>query len=337
MVIIQSQDFEISTHAVIDWLISLNTPYYKLTSQDQSIKFSSLAVTEDGKVDFLFSLGGKNIKYSEITAYWHRRGQVPLKPIESRKLLFLRKTLGLINFRYAVANLNEEKKHLSAFLGFILAQLPIKIGNQNNSTLNKLVVLYYATSLGIKISSTIITSSKDELLKYIKTSKSLITKSISDNLHTNTATSTFMFYTEQINDEILEDLPSEFYYSLFQDQIEKKYEVRAFYLHGKFYSMAIFSQNDKQTEVDFRKYNNDKPNRMVRFQLPIEIEEKLNRLMKLLKLDSGSIDIIVSTTNEFYFLEVNPVGQFGMVSIPCNYFIEREIANYLATGKFSPN
>lgn len=33
--------------------------------------------------------------------------------------------------------------------------------------------------------------------------------------------------------------------------------------------------------------------------------------------------------NNFYFLEINPVGQFGMVSGPCNYKIEKLIAKYI--------
>ena len=51
--------------------------------------------------------------------------------------------------------------------------------------------------------------------------------------------------------------------------------------------------------------------------------------MKLADLDTGSIDMMYSTDGEYYFLEVNPVGQFGMVSYPCNYYIEKEIATIL--------
>jgi hypothetical protein len=29
------------------------------------------------------------------------------------------------------------------------------------------------------------------------------------------------------------------------------------------------------------------------------------------------------------FLEVNPVGQFGMVSAPCNYHLEKKVAELL--------
>ena len=63
--------------------------------------------------------------------------------------------------------------------------------------------------------------------------------------------------------------------------------------------------------------------------MPIEIENNLAELMKHLNLNSGSIDLIYGCDKKYYFLEVNPVGQFGMTSYPCNYYIEKKIANYL--------
>ncbi|WP_228444971.1 ATP-grasp domain-containing protein [Chryseobacterium indoltheticum] len=113
--------------------------------------------------------------------------------------------------------------------------------------------------------------------------------------------------------------------SFFQEKIEKDFEIRTFYLNGKTWSMAIFSQNDEQTKVDFRKYNDDKPNRNVRYKLPKDIEEKVHILMQTLDLNCGSLDFMKSG-NKYYFLEINPVGQFGNVSADCNYFLEREIA-----------
>ncbi|MPT35513.1 MAG: hypothetical protein E2604_10600 [Flavobacterium sp.] len=56
---------------------------------------------------------------------------------------------------------------------------------------------------------------------------------------------------------------------------------------------------------------------------------KLKKLMKVLKLNSGSIDMLVSSNNEYVFLEVNPIGQFGQVSKPCNYYLEKQIAKEL--------
>lgn len=100
--------------------------------------------------------------------------------------------------------------------------------------------------------------------------------------------------------------------------------------------MAIFSQNDKQTRIDFRHYNTNIPNRNIPFNLPSEYSNKLRRIAKKLNLFSGSFDILVNPLDEYYFLEINPVGQFGMVSYPCNYYLDREIAIYIihqANGK----
>lgn len=93
--------------------------------------------------------------------------------------------------------------------------------------------------------------------------------------------------------------------------------------------MAIFSQQSEQTKIDFRKYDPVKPNRCTPYKLPAEIENKIDRLMRRIKINSGSIDMIYSPNGQYYFLEVNPIGQFGMTSFPCNYPIEKRIAQYL--------
>ena len=92
--------------------------------------------------------------------------------------------------------------------------------------------------------------------------------------------------------------------------------------------MAIFSQLDTQTELDFRNYNREKPNRNIPFKLPLKMQEKLLKFIKIMHLDTGSIDMIVTPNDEFVFLEVNPIGQFGWVSNYSNYYLEEKIALY---------
>jgi len=43
--------------------------------------------------------------------------------------------------------------------------------------------------------------------------------------------------------------------------------------------------------------------------------------------------MIRARNGDFIFLEINPVGQFGMTSIPCNYFLEKKIAEHLIKMK----
>jgi glutathione synthase/RimK-type ligase-like ATP-grasp enzyme len=93
--------------------------------------------------------------------------------------------------------------------------------------------------------------------------------------------------------------------------------------------MAIFSQKNPKTLVDSRKIDLSAPNRSVPFKLPVDVKSKLSKVLRELKLNTGSIDMLVSTSNDYIFLEVNPIGQFGMVSRPCNYPIEQNISNLL--------
>jgi hypothetical protein len=93
--------------------------------------------------------------------------------------------------------------------------------------------------------------------------------------------------------------------------------------------MAIFSQNNEMTRVDFRRYDYQKPNRQVPYLLPKNIQEKLSMLMERLGMTSGSIDMIKNIEGNYTFLEVNPVGQFGMISLPCNYYLEKKVCETL--------
>ena len=97
--------------------------------------------------------------------------------------------------------------------------------------------------------------------------------------------------------------------------------------------MAIFNQNDNKTKVDFRKFNQKNPNRMIPYQLNEKIQIKLKKLMKKVGLNMGSIDLLMSTKDKIYFLEINPVGQYDFVSKSCKYDLDYRIAKYLINEK----
>lgn len=191
----------------------------------------------------------------------------------------------------------------------------------------KLIVSKIANNIGIKVTDDYLFSKKDNLYKTLNKSIKFISKTVSGDSMLLYKDFTVLNYTTLINFDV--DYSERFYPSLVQGYIEKKYELRIFYLAGAFYTMAIFSQKDNQTTIDFRVYNRAKPNRRVPFELPQSIEYKLDALMRKLDLNCGSIDMIVTPTNEYVFLEVNPIGQFAAVSYFCNYNLEKRIANYL--------
>lgn len=198
---------------------------------------------------------------------------------------------------------------------------------------NKLINLTNAHNCGLKVPEWDIVSTQKEFQDCLKTFDKIVIKPswnvsafIIDDLRFNTK-NTVLSNTDDFS------LTNLFLPSFVQKYIEKNFEVRTFFLKKELYSMAIFSQLDEKTKFDYRNYNREKPNRCVPYKLPVEIKKKIISLIEKLNLSSGSIDIIVGTNNEYYFLEVNPIGQFDWLSKNCNYYIEKEIAKMLMYEK----
>jgi len=232
---------------------------------------------------------------------------------------------------YHRQHMKTEISVLIAFIHYALEKkCERKVGSAASSSVNKLHVMDVAKMAGLSVPETYVVTSREDIHALLeKVDSGIITKALSDGVYTFTKERGYYSYTEKLTVENIHTLPDYFFPSLLQMQINKKFELRVFYLKGTFYAMAIFSQRDKTTAVDFRKYNTEKPNRQVPFQLPAAVTDKLQKVMDQLSLDTGSIDLIVDEFNEYIFLEVNPIGQFSMTSVPCNYYLERKIAQLL--------
>ena len=316
MIVIISEDKDQSTTDVIEWINFFGVPFMRVNGSNE---ISGLSINADG---YMFRVNNKMLKPDEVTALWYRRGF----------LNFRRLAFGSKDFPFKKTLQKYEAKELSILNSYLFNKLkPVKcLGDFHNTEVNKLVNLDTAKLMGLNVPDTLITTNKQELEAFLSRHKQVITKSIGEVIIGFEEPYSITSYTSRII--TTDDLPNDFFPALFQQEIPKKYEVRVFYLRGSFYSMAIFSQEDRQTSIDFRNYNHEKPNRVVPYQLPKDVSAKLDHMMKKCRYDTGSIDLIVTPDNQFYFLEINPVGQFAMVSYPCNYRIEKKIAEYLCAS-----
>lgn len=320
MILIFSQNkLEASTNDVIDWLEYYNEPYYRINGDDIKTNDYYLEVHKDGNQILDLEFSPKN-----INAVWFRRwdSYSNFKPFKIDRDVDFENSLNkylyseYIGLSFALFNMFNKSYWLS--------------NPSNRIQEDKILALRQAETCGLVIPKTFITTSKKKLVNIIeKEASELITKSIFNVTKIIANKERYVQYTQVINKSNLNKIPETFFPSLFQEQIEKEYEIRVFYLEGEIYSMAIFSQLDNQTEVDFRKYNFEKPNRNIPYKLPLIIEKKIKKLMTLLGLNTGSIDLIKDVFGRYVFLEINPAGQFGMVSLPCNYNLEKKIAKLL--------
>lgn len=326
MILLLSKDFDSSTNDVIDWLYHYEQPFKRINGEDYLKANFSYQYEISNNAENVLSIG--DIHLNTITAIWYRRWitynftfKDALENIDAK-------------YKTAIADVKnnlvqETRKSYKPFFEFLKKSNKKSLPLMSSLVINKVDVLENAKEEGINIPDSIVCNTKSALLEFKKKHTSIITKPLSEVITYEGEDKLYYTRTVLIGSDEIESLEDEFFPSFFQKYIEKEIEIRSFYLEGEFYSMAIFSQADEQTKIDFRDYNDEDPNRTVPFNLPKVLEEKLHKLMVRLKLNTGSLDLILSPNGTFYFLEVNPVGQFGMTSYPCNYYLEKKIAQAL--------
>jgi ATP-GRASP peptide maturase of grasp-with-spasm system len=325
MILIITIDSDPSVNHVINWVNSYHVKWSRINSKPKLLKQRATIEISNDVIQNDIILDDSKVSFSEFNSVWYRRTpeypnfDFSLNCSPSLKYTIERNVLNEANelFNYYVSNLKDR----------------YSLGNAHLFNLNKLAQLEIAVNCGLAIPQTIVTNIKTELIKFNKKLKKTIIKPLQNIAFHSVKEKYFIPYTKILSKDMIAEFPENFKPCLFQKYIEKKFEIRSFYLNNKFYSMAIFSQSNKQTAVDFRAYDKDLPNRVVPYNLPIALEEKLRLFMQRFNLNTGSFDLIYSTENNYIFLELNPVGQFGMVSYPCNYFLEKQIALNLIRNK----
>jgi ATP-GRASP peptide maturase of grasp-with-spasm system len=322
-VLILSSSNDSSTNKVMDWIHSFNHKSLRINGNDFYNSELSF-VQEIGNEVNKANIKCLNIDTNKIDSIWYRKGS--------------------LTFKYNLTEINEKhlKKQIYSHLideyengknNFFHSLLEKKsLGSRFSNPPTKIDMLIKAKEINIDIPDTIITNNKTQLELFIFKYKEVITKPISEIAILNRnkeEEEMYVTYTELINKDSLKDISNSFFPSLFQEALRKEIEIRTFYLDGICYSMAIFSQLDNQTNVDFRMYNYAKNNRNVPYKLSNNLEKKISKLMISLNLKTGSLDFVKTKDGRIVFLEVNPWGQYGMTSVPCNYNLDKKIAKFL--------
>lgn len=315
---------EINSDIVTDWLTHFNAESIVITGDEFLDKTAmSLHITDTAH---------------ELKIRTDKNGSLPLDQI---KTVWFRRRMEEASFQF-YENLNIDLQGKQDLLGHIKVEflrfysiLPVYLKNAywlchpDRSSLNKLEILLLAKMHGLTIPETIVTNFIDASDKNIlNQEETYISKPLSETSIIAEETRRYSMLTKVVDQTQLPE-NTFIFPSLLQKCIEKEFEIRTFYLSGKCYSMAIFSQENEKTKTDYRNYDSENENRCVPYQLPKTIEKKIKKMMNALKLDAGSIDFIKTVDDEFIFLEINPVGQFDWVGLHCNYPIEKDIAVHL--------
>jgi hypothetical protein len=109
----------------------------------------------------------------------------------------------------------------------------------------------------------------------------------------------------------------------FQEYINKQYEVRMTYIDGYFFTVRI----DSQDKLDWRKNYSGLKYGVI--DCPLKISVQCKELLKEFELNYGAFDFIVDKNDRWYFLEVNPNGQWLWLEYELKIPISEKIIGYL--------
>jgi ATP-GRASP peptide maturase of grasp-with-spasm system len=329
MILILSQGDEKSTDDVLVWLKYFGLKFFRINETD---------IVEDvyfelgNNVRLRIKINSVWLELTEVTSYWYRRGKFNFKfnTAFDDKL----KTVDFILYRQYF---DREFEKVVDFLHEYLLGIR-HINSYFDNQLSKVSQIFFARQSGLQVPETLITNSKQDLIKFFTDKENVIIKAVDSNTFKKAEKAKTQHYL--VDHVAFVDLskvaldPNHFFLpTKFQAYQQKKFEIRVFYLAGALFAMAIFSQQNEKTKVDFRNYDFAKPNRVVPFLLPAILIDKIKKFMHSCSLTSGSLDFVYKHNGQFVFLEVNPIGQFDWLSKSCNYNIPFEIAKYLSNNE----
>lgn len=308
MILLISVDDDTMTDEICSWLSCQNKEFVRL-NENQHITKVFFDFTSS-----IFKIYINNTEYilDGFTSVFYRNGGIYYNTVKEEV------DLRLIDFY------NSELKSVTDFILNYLKMNKVNIfGNLFIREVNKLEVLFLAKLLGLKIPDTYILSDLKDFNE-IDLSQKYITKSVSEMLPVFMENELYLNYTHEINFNQIQNKKEHIIPSLVQMKINAMYEIRAFFFEKKIWAIAAF---DFSKNIDIRNIK-EQDKKYLPFKLPNGICKKIIKMYKILGLKCGTIDLIKSNDN-YYFLEINPLGQFHQVSYYGNYQIEKYIADLL--------
>ncbi|HCN48789.1 MAG TPA: ATP-grasp ribosomal peptide maturase [Chryseobacterium sp.] len=306
--ITHSQDFY-NIDLFFEYLSSRNIPFFRLNS-DRLNHFQKISVNEN--TFELTDESGNTIHSDHIKGVWHRKAwriSVPEELDEDYEKIFLNE---YGNLRYNLMTVLEDIPWINPY------------ENEKKIDGNKMLQLKIAQKNNLIIPKTVYSNDEEKITTFFH--QYCKGKGIA-KLHGVTAKTMSgenMTSTMVIEEDTLEHLSDIAYCPMiFQPYIDKEYELRIVYIDGEFFTGMINNSENADWRIAREGYF------WSAYELPGSVKKNLTSMMKEMGLYIGAIDMIKGKDGQYYFLEVNPQGEWGMLQKELGFPIAEKIADNL--------
>lgn len=317
-IVIVSNKWDVHSHAVVDQIIDLGGNVVRINTEDLGGATFNVSPNQD-QVELLLA-NGRILKKSEIHAGYLRRIMAPtsIPNVDPDYLAFCQREIQTIVF--SLPYVLDSAKWLNSTYERMRAS-------------NKLHQLFIAGSAGLVIPDTLFSNDVQAIRSKSRCWGKSLFKAIDlpigntqDRSNTVVEIDPFCFTDiGEIPDaeDRIKTCPGQY-----QSYIDKEYELRIHIIGKKVIAVKIDSQSNARAKIDWRSQSYQLT--YERYNLPSDLGAVILKFMSMMGLNLGVIDMIVTPSGEYVFLEVNPDGNWLWIEdfLP-DIGITRSIASWL--------
>ena len=328
MILVITNKEDVHPTPVIEILNKRNIPVFRLNTESLLTDYEFCWWNDSDNTHFYITNRQTGLRLDEVnlTTVWDRRlekpSELPINGTEAINKHNLEEAVGFLRFlRSYIAN----KPSLGS----------IKFDGLASSKMEQMRI---ALLVGLNVPNTCFSNCQENIIAMAKQFDELVLKPIDSNgVWNEEDEQEYVFYTQKVFSEAIMSAPKEAFtqtVSFVQNYIPKAFELRVTVVAGKVFCCKIESQHlaDDCGRIDWRQ-GDDKGLKYSPFTLPDDISQKCLQFLRLMKLNFGAFDFIVTPSGEYVFLECNPNGQWLWIELETGMKISEAIAAALETGK----
>jgi len=204
---------------------------------------------------------------------------------------------------------------LEAFLVMIPESLWINSPSRNATASHKLEQLQRAATLGFQVPKTLVTQEPAEVRRFWRRCNGeLILKPLSHGQVEHRSRHELIYTSAFRKDDLKRATLIRRCPTLFQERIAKSTDIRVTVVDDDIQAAELLATDAGSQRLDIRRNNMTDVNHR-RTKLPPALSRRLLRLLKSYGLRFGAVDFVRDSAGRWFFLEINPNGQWAWLDL----------------------
>jgi hypothetical protein len=304
MLLVVTSEKDLAVDYLILRLQERNVEYCRLNTERFGREYAvTLRIDPSGVNGTISMRSSRDVNLRDITAAYFRQPSAPdLIDIEDQMLRMFaeREVLELLRSLWRLIDeehwLNDPRKMWLA--------------------LNKPLQLSLASKLGFRIPNTLITTDERRIRAFAEEHRGeLIAKAVKHGF-LNEGEDTYVAFTRRIDETFFLDIDK--YCGIpmiYQPEVKKSSDIRVTVVGNSVFAAEIHSQDNEETEVDWRTWEIASASdlRHSVHTLPSHLGAKCIELTHKFGLRYSAIDLVLADDGAYWFLEMNPNGQWAWI------------------------